>query len=113
MRERRQSPVASPQKPKGPAGKYSDEEEERGRTRERSREPNDRPNEENQLDENELMMQMMGFSSFNTTKNKKVQKDIGGVSKVKPSTYRQYMNREGGFNRALSPPPSEKKRGRK
>lgn len=58
-----------------------------------------------------MMRQMMGFSSFDTTKEKKVVgKNVGGVAKVKPSGFRQYMNRSGGFNRELSPPPTERKR---
>jgi U4/U6.U5 tri-snRNP-associated protein 3 len=58
----------------------------------------------------ERMKQMMGISSFGSTKGKKVQADVSGVFKPKKSNYRQYMNRERGFNRPLSPPPAEKPR---
>lgn len=60
-------------------------------------------------DELEAMKRMMGFSSFDSTKGKKVQGDVSGVFKAKASNYRQYMNREKGFNRPLSPPPAERK----
>lgn len=44
----------------------------------------------------------MGFSEFNTTKNKKVKDNVSGAVKInKPRKYRQYMNRKGGFNRPL------------
>jgi U4/U6.U5 tri-snRNP-associated protein 3 len=57
-------------------------------------------------DSSVLMQQMMGFSGFNSSKGKKVAgTDVGGVARSKNSTYRQYMNRSGGFNRELSPPP--------
>lgn len=57
------------------------------------------------LDDDEAAMQaMMGFSGFGSTKGKKVAgNDVSGVRKEKKSEYRQYMNRQGGFNRALSP----------
>ncbi|VDD91151.1 unnamed protein product [Enterobius vermicularis] len=45
---------------------------------------------------------LMGFTSFNTTKNKKVPGNHDGAVKInKPRRYRQYMNRKGGFNRPL------------
>lgn len=75
------------------------------------------------------MRKMMGFASFDTTKDKKVVgANVGGVAKEKSSTFRQYMyvllpltvayslltfsfrNRAGGFNRELSPPPGGRKR---
>ncbi|GFP55481.1 U4/U6.U5 tri-snRNP-associated protein 3-like protein C162.01c [Trichoderma asperellum] len=50
------------------------------------------------------MQAMMGFGGFGTTKGKKVAgNNAGGVRKEKKSEYRQYMNRQGGFNRPLSP----------
>jgi len=56
-------------------------------------------------DDVEAQMQaMMGFGGFGTTKQKKVQGNAAyAVSKSKSAQYRQYMNRPGGFNRALSP----------
>uniref|UniRef100_A0A0N5AVV7 U4/U6.U5 small nuclear ribonucleoprotein 27 kDa protein n=1 Tax=Syphacia muris TaxID=451379 RepID=A0A0N5AVV7_9BILA len=45
---------------------------------------------------------VMGFTGFNTTKNKKVPGNHEGAVKInKPRRYRQYMNRKGGFNRPL------------
>ncbi|KAF1990189.1 hypothetical protein K402DRAFT_390486 [Aulographum hederae CBS 113979] len=51
------------------------------------------------------MMEVMGFAKFNTTKDTKVPGNDKnyGVFKVKSRDYRQYMNRQGGFNRPLSP----------
>lgn len=55
-------------------------------------------------DDMAAMQAMMGFGGFGTTKNKKVAgNNAGGVSKEKKTEYRQYMNRQGGFNRPLSP----------
>lgn len=57
------------------------------------------------LDEDGRMLKMMGFGGFRSTKNTKVpgnEKNYG-VRKEKKSEYRQYMNRQGGFNRPLSP----------
>jgi U4/U6.U5 tri-snRNP-associated protein 3 len=50
------------------------------------------------------MAAMMGFGGFGTTKNKKVLgNNAGALHKEKKTEYRQYMNRQGGFNRPLSP----------
>jgi len=48
------------------------------------------------------MMKLMGFSGFDTTKNKHVPgTDASAVNIVQKRKYRQYMNRRGGFNRPL------------
>uniref|UniRef100_A0AC35UF88 U4/U6.U5 small nuclear ribonucleoprotein 27 kDa protein n=1 Tax=Rhabditophanes sp. KR3021 TaxID=114890 RepID=A0AC35UF88_9BILA len=48
------------------------------------------------------MQRLMGFGSFSTTKNTKVEgNDVGCANVKKSRKYRQYMNRKGGFNRAL------------
>ncbi|RPB09394.1 DUF1777-domain-containing protein [Morchella conica CCBAS932] len=50
------------------------------------------------------MKAMLGIAGFGTTKQKKVKgNDVGAISKNTTVKYRQYMNRPGGFNRALSP----------
>ncbi|CAI6333763.1 unnamed protein product [Periconia digitata] len=56
-------------------------------------------------DETWEMAQMMGFAGFKSTKNKKVPGNDKnyGVRKDKRMEARQYMNRQGGFNRPLSP----------
>ncbi|KAM0239177.1 hypothetical protein ACHAPO_003148 [Fusarium lateritium] len=55
-------------------------------------------------DDMAAMQAMMGFGGFGTTKNQKVSgNNAGGVRKEKKTEYRQYMNRNGGFNRPLSP----------
>lgn len=55
-------------------------------------------------DDMAAMQAMMGFGGFGTTKNTKVfGNDQGAVRKEKKNEYRQYMNRQGGFNRPLSP----------
>lgn len=58
------------------------------------------------LTEEEKMMKMMGIEGFSTTKGKAVKDNQVGASrgaaaKSKARKYRQYMNRKGGFNRAL------------
>jgi len=48
------------------------------------------------------MMAMMGFGGFDSTKGKPVEGNQSGGSKTnKQRTWRQYMNRRGGFNRPL------------
>ncbi|KAL9052473.1 MAG: hypothetical protein Q9162_005385 [Coniocarpon cinnabarinum] len=51
------------------------------------------------------MRQAMGFGMFRTTKNTKVPGNdkLYAVRKERKTEYRQYMNRQGGFNRPLSP----------
>ncbi|KAF0986689.1 hypothetical protein HZS_6110 [Henneguya salminicola] len=64
----------------------------------------DSPSKIEQIDDEEIMKKMMGFTSFDTTKQKKV---IGNVDtfvlQKKARKYRQYMNRPGGFNKPLDP----------
>lgn len=53
-------------------------------------------------EDEEAMLAMMGMGSFGTTKGKKVEgNQEGTVSIKKVRTWRQYMNRRGGFNRPL------------
>jgi U4/U6.U5 tri-snRNP-associated protein 3 len=56
--------------------------------------------------EDAALRRMMGFTTFRTTKNTKVpgNETNFGVRKEKVMVARQYMNRQGGFNRPLSPP---------
>ncbi|KAJ1020446.1 hypothetical protein NDA13_005764 [Ustilago tritici] len=50
----------------------------------------------------DAMAAMMGFGGFGTTKGKKVAGNAAGAAEVKKErTWRQYMNRKGGFNRPL------------
>lgn len=50
------------------------------------------------------MRKALGFTRFRTTKNTKIPgNQIYAVRKEKKIEYRQYMNRQGGFNRPLSP----------
>ncbi|KAJ1664384.1 U4/U6.U5 small nuclear ribonucleoprotein, partial [Coemansia sp. RSA 1646] len=54
------------------------------------------------MTEEEQMNALIGFSGFNTTKNKKVNgNDVGAANVKKQRKFRQYMNRKGGFNRLL------------
>lgn len=55
--------------------------------------------------EDEQMAKLMGFSAFDTSKNKHVDGscNASGTHKVPKRKYRQYMNRRGGFNRPLDP----------
>ena len=56
-------------------------------------------------DETWEMAQVMGFARFKSTKNQKIPGNDKnyGVRKDKQMAARQYMNRQGGFNRPLSP----------
>lgn len=51
------------------------------------------------------LQQTMGFAGFKSTKNRKIPGNDKnyGVRKDKTMEARQYMNRQGGFNRPLSP----------
>jgi len=53
--------------------------------------------------EDDEMAAMMGFGGFGTTKGKHVHgnEDTSAVDIKKQRTWRQYMNRKGGFNRPL------------
>lgn len=58
------------------------------------------------LDEEEQMRKLMGIEGFGSTKGTKVDSNhnslaSGVASKNKRRTYRQFMNRKGGFNRPL------------
>lgn len=63
------------------------------------------PEEREVKRQEDLMRRAMGFAKFKSTKNTKVPGNDKNyaVSKRKPTEYRQYMNRVGGFNRPLSP----------
>lgn len=99
--------------PRGPKGDRRDP-----RSREDARKANGAQSEDHDEDEMDLdydsnadedemeaqMRKAMGFTRFRTTKNTKIPgNDIYGVRKEKKIEYRQYMNRQGGFNRPLSP----------
>jgi hypothetical protein len=68
-------------------------------------------NDDDDQDEDaERMAKLMGFSGFNTTKGQAVLDNAtsaakGAATKNKARKYRQYMNRKGGFNRALDKMP--------
>ncbi|KAL4067855.1 hypothetical protein J3A83DRAFT_4374201 [Scleroderma citrinum] len=52
--------------------------------------------------DDEAMMAAMGLSGFGSTKGKRVEGNQEGAANVKKiRTWRQYMNRRGGFNRPL------------
>jgi U4/U6.U5 tri-snRNP-associated protein 3 len=57
------------------------------------------------LSEDEKLARVMGFKKFSTTKETKIPGNEFNyaVRKEKQTKYRQYMNRQGGFNRPLSP----------
>jgi U4/U6.U5 tri-snRNP-associated protein 3 len=84
----------------------------RGRGRDRSHDRREQSDEDMEVDDElvvaddgaDAMAAMMGFSGFDTTKGKKIPgNNLGAVRKEKKTEYRQYMNRNGGFNRPLSP----------
>jgi len=54
------------------------------------------------ISESNAMAALMGFGNFDTTKNKEIGgNQVGAANVKKPRTWRQYMNRRGGFNRPL------------
>lgn len=76
---------------------HRQEQDSRGRSRERDE-------DEASVDPDNDLISLMGFQGFGTTKGKHVKGAKGGKVKVdKKSEYRQYMNRDKGFNRPLSP----------
>ncbi|KAF2015319.1 hypothetical protein BU24DRAFT_421623 [Aaosphaeria arxii CBS 175.79] len=103
-----------PKGPRGPGGNYRGRDNRSGgpvKAEVKSEEPEDvkmtdaaaRPDD---MDEDTWeMMKVMGFKGFKTTKNTKVPGNDRnyGVRKDKKMEARQYMNRQGGFNRPLSP----------
>ncbi|KAL8174092.1 UNVERIFIED_CONTAM: U4/U6.U5 small nuclear ribonucleoprotein [Gekko kuhli] len=58
---------------------------------------------EGKTEEEIEMMKTMGFSTFDTTKGKKVEGSVNAyaINVSQKRKYRQYMNRKGGFNRPL------------
>ncbi|KAM3925708.1 U4/U6.U5 small nuclear ribonucleoprotein 27 kDa protein [Leptodactylus fuscus] len=58
---------------------------------------------EGKTEEEIEMMKLMGFSTFDTTKGKKVDGSVNAyaINVSQKRKYRQYMNRKGGFNRPL------------
>uniref|UniRef100_H9GAT4 U4/U6.U5 small nuclear ribonucleoprotein 27 kDa protein n=2 Tax=Anolis carolinensis TaxID=28377 RepID=H9GAT4_ANOCA len=58
---------------------------------------------EGKTEEEIEMMKIMGFSTFDTTKGKKVEGSVNAyaINVSQKRKYRQYMNRKGGFNRPL------------
>lgn len=57
---------------------------------------------EGKTESEQEMMKMLGFCTFNSSKNKKVEgNEEGAVHVILKRKYRQYMNRKGGFNRPL------------
>lgn len=57
---------------------------------------------EGSKEEEAILKKVMGFSTFYSTKGKKVPgNNVGSVHVVRKRHYRQYMNRQGGFNRPL------------
>ena len=77
----------------------------RNRSKKSGNEPGSDEDEEIDEEQN-AMMQMLGFGGFGSTKGKAVVDNQmsaarGAASKNKGRKYRQYMNRKGGFNRPL------------
>ncbi|KAJ5887660.1 hypothetical protein N7495_007701 [Penicillium taxi] len=86
-----------------PKGKSVDASE---TSKRKAKEPSPDESSEDEIDEEMMatMREVMGFTRFRSTHNMKVPgNNVGYVRKTKVLQYRQYMNRSGGFNRALSP----------
>jgi U4/U6.U5 tri-snRNP-associated protein 3 len=77
----------------------------------RKRNINEITNSENDSFEENSIIGIMGFTEFNTTKNKHVKgTDCYGINFRQKTEYRQYINREGGSNRTLSPTRGDRKK---
>ncbi|KAL1601570.1 hypothetical protein SLS60_006485 [Paraconiothyrium brasiliense] len=98
---RRDFNSGAPKPPTGPRGVASPEEDEDVKMEEQPQ--RERP--EGMDDDTWEMAQVMGFARFKSTKNTKVPGNDKnyGVRREKKMEARQYMNRQGGFNRPLSP----------
>merc|ERR1712190_326036 len=54
------------------------------------------------MPEDQMLVKMMGFSAFDSTKGKDHSgSDLSDVKRASKRQFRQYMNRRGGFNRPL------------
>lgn len=83
------------------------DQDERGRNNDRKA---DAQEPENTSDDQQAMLQLMGFGAFDSTKGKHVAGvGSGGAKKNKKAQFRQYMNRDKGFNRNLSPERTRKR----
>mmetsp|Transcript_39812 Transcript_39812/g.98084 ORF Transcript_39812/g.98084 Transcript_39812/m.98084 type:complete len:280 (-) Transcript_39812:127-966(-) len=88
-----------------------DRDRDRNRDRERDRERRRRDDSEEEkddepqidpADEEAAMIRMLGFNSFDSSKEKDhSDAAVEGIKKQTKRKYRQYMNRRGGFNRPL------------
>ncbi|TFK92115.1 DUF1777-domain-containing protein [Polyporus arcularius HHB13444] len=95
QRDKQQTPTGTP-----------DHEPSASRPREDSEVPTEDVEEGEAMDasneDDAAMMAIMGLTGFGTTKGKHVDgNQEGGVDVKKQRTWRQYMNRRGGFNRPL------------
>lgn len=71
----------------------------------------DEPEQEKIVNLDLDIIKIMGFDNFQSTKYKHVKgTDCYGINFKQKTEYRQYMNRDGGFNRALSPTRGDRKR---
>lgn len=94
---------------RSPKRKEKDRSRSKRRRRERSEsssseddKPGHKKNISQDMTEEQLMMTMMGFGSFDTSKAKDHSNtDLSDVKRATKRQYRQYMNRRGGFNRPL------------
>lgn len=84
----------------------SRDQDERGRNNDRKADTTNT----NDDDDQQAMLQLMGFGAFDSTKGKHVAGvGSGGAKKNKKAQFRQYMNRDKGFNRNLSPERTRKR----
>uniref|UniRef100_T2M817 U4/U6.U5 small nuclear ribonucleoprotein 27 kDa protein n=1 Tax=Hydra vulgaris TaxID=6087 RepID=T2M817_HYDVU len=97
--ERYESGYRQPPPPPFPPSGYVNRHEQAEHLRQRGK---DLQPVEDDDDDAKKIQQLMGFTGFVTTKNKHVEGNADGCSKInKPRKFRQYMNRRGGFNRPL------------
>ncbi|KAJ9098921.1 hypothetical protein QFC20_005836 [Naganishia adeliensis] len=100
-RDRSRSPTRSPEREpyRRPRPAHPDSDAEEGAS------------DEGEEDAEAAAMAAMGFGGFGTTKGKHREGNAeGGANIKKERTWRQYMNRRGGFNRPLDPVKEKKKK---
>ncbi|KRY88095.1 U4/U6.U5 small nuclear ribonucleoprotein 27 kDa protein [Trichinella pseudospiralis] len=105
-RDSRRSRAYHRRRSRSPRERSSERNEKRDRRdhREKERKRNDSTSIELGSDDQAAMKEVLGFSSFDSTKGKKVENNCAGDAHIhKKRKYRQYMNRRGGFNRPLDP----------
>ncbi|KAG7530360.1 hypothetical protein FFLO_05076 [Filobasidium floriforme] len=105
-RDRERSP-APYRRPRDQRGEHVDKgpmREDRSKSEEGEGRDEEEEDDGDMAAEEDEMAAMLGFGGFGSTKNQKVKGNVEGAAQIQQQrTWRQYMNRRGGFNRPLDP----------